>query len=161
MSDEFLPAFVARWSRIRERYEADPDEHGVKHLRLAKLWKHAGGLCHLCGRRVPHPFLELERITDRNAPTADHLVPALLGGARTGKNLRLAHRWCNGRRGSRELSRSLKRDIGAEARTTFYAKEANEQSTTRRRELRGLPGVVTDGGEGVPPLETRSLGNQE
>jgi hypothetical protein len=55
MSNGFLPAFLAKWKRMRDRYLADPGEHGVNHARLVKLWKRFGGRCHLCGGRVPHP----------------------------------------------------------------------------------------------------------
>jgi hypothetical protein len=85
MNDGFLPAFLARWTRMRERYLADPNDHGVKHARLVKLWKRFGGRCDLCGGRVPHPILELDWVTEDNAPTADHAKPRVEGG-RCGKN---------------------------------------------------------------------------
>ena len=90
MNDGFLPAFVARWTRMRERYLADPEEHGVKNTRLVKLWERFGGRCHLCGGRVPHPILELDAVDKDNAPTADHAKPRVAGG-KCGENLRLAH----------------------------------------------------------------------
>lgn len=34
MNDGFLPAFLAKWTRMRERYLADPNDHGIKHARL-------------------------------------------------------------------------------------------------------------------------------
>jgi hypothetical protein len=118
MNDTFLPAFVARWGRIRELYLANPDEHGAKHARLVKLWRRFGGRCHLCGGRVPHPILELDRVDGHNAPTADHAKPRAEGGG-CGKNLRLAHRWCNGRRGRRPLNRALRRLIRQEVAGRF------------------------------------------
>src|SRR5262249_41696267 len=118
MSDGFLPAFVARWTRMRERYLADPNDHGVKHTRLVKLWKRFGGRCDLCGGRVPHPILELDRVTEDNAPTADHAKPRAHGGG-SGKNLRLAHRWCNNRKGRLPLSRSLRRTTRKEVAGSF------------------------------------------
>ena len=118
MSDGFLPAFVARWTRMRERYLADPNDHGVRHARLVKLWKRFGGRCDLCGGRVPHPILELDRVNEDNAPTADHAKPQVEGG-KGGKNLRLAHRWCNNRKGRLPLNRSLRRIIRNEVAGRF------------------------------------------
>jgi hypothetical protein len=124
MSEPFLPAFIARWSKLRERYLANPEEHGVKHVRLAKLWRKFDGRCHLCGGHVPHPILELDQVTDDNAPTADHVTPRVDGGG-PGKNLKLAHRWCNGRRGRRPAHRPLKRVIRVEAMAKFGQTEAH------------------------------------
>ena len=118
MRDPFLPAFVAKWQRMRDRSLANPEEHGVKHARLVKLWRRFGGRCHLCGGRVPHPILDLDTLDDDNAPSADHATPQAEGGG-CGKNLRLAHRWCNVRRGRLPLCRSLRRTIRAEAAVRF------------------------------------------
>lgn len=118
MEAPFLPDFVAKWKRMRDRYLADPEEHGVKHARLVKLWRRFGGRCHLCGFRVPHPILDLDALDDDNAPTADHAKPRAEGGG-CGKNLRLAHRWCNVRRGRLPLCRPLRRAIRAEAAARF------------------------------------------
>ena len=118
MKDGFLPAFVARWTQLRERHLANPEEHGVKNARLVKLWKRFGGRCHLCGGRVPHPILELDRVDEDNAPTADHAKPRAEGGG-CGKNLRLAHRWCNNRKGRLPLNRSLRRIIRDEVAGRF------------------------------------------
>jgi hypothetical protein len=118
MNDGFLPAFIARWTQLRERYLADPNDHGVKRARLVRLWKRFGGRCDLCGGRVPHPILELDRVNGDNAPTADHAKPRSQGGG-CGKNLRLAHRWCNNRKGRLPLNRSLRRNIRAEVAGRF------------------------------------------
>jgi hypothetical protein len=103
---------------MRERYLADPKDHGVKHARLVKLWKRFGGRCDLCGGRVPHPILELDRVNEDNAPTADHAKARVEGGG-CGKNLRLAHRWCNNRKGRLPLNRSLRRMIRKEVAGRF------------------------------------------
>ena len=118
MNDGFLPAFVARWTRMRERYLADPEEHGVKNTRLVKLWERFGGRCHLCGGRVPHPILELNAVDKDNAPTADHAMPRIQGGG-CGENLRLAHHWCNSRKGRLPLTRGLRRRIREEVAERF------------------------------------------
>jgi 5-methylcytosine-specific restriction endonuclease McrA len=119
----FLLTFVAKWARIRDRYLADPIGHDVNHTRLVKLWKRSGGRCHLCGGHVPHPILELGSVNDDNAPSADHVTPRVEGG-RGGRNLRLAHRWCNGRRGRRPLDQSLRQEIKAEAAGRFCGASA-------------------------------------
>ncbi|MFO0954183.1 MAG: hypothetical protein U0835_24110 [Isosphaeraceae bacterium] len=118
MNDACLKDFVAKWTRMRERYLANPDEYGVKNARLVELWRRFDGRCHLCGGQVPHPILELERIDAHNAPTADHATPKVDGGGR-GNNLRLAHKWCNHRRGRLPLTSSLRRTIRAEASERF------------------------------------------
>jgi hypothetical protein len=82
MHEGFLPAFVARWTQLRGRYLADPEEHGVRNTRLVKLWKRFGGRCPLCGGHVPHPILELDQVGDDNAPTADHAKLRAEGGRR-------------------------------------------------------------------------------
>jgi hypothetical protein len=103
---------------MRERYLADPEEHGVRNTRLVKLWEQFGGRCHLCGGRVPHPILELDAVDEDNAPTADHAKLRAEGGG-GGQNLRLAHRWCNNRRGRRPLNRDLRRIIREEVAGRF------------------------------------------
>jgi 5-methylcytosine-specific restriction endonuclease McrA len=118
MNDGYLPAFVARWTRMRERYLADPEEHGVRNTRLVMLWERSRGRCHLCGGRVPHPILELDAVDKDNAPTADHVKPRVAGG-RCGENLRLAHRWCNRRKSRLPLTRGLRRRIQKEVAGRF------------------------------------------
>jgi len=50
------------------------------------------------------------RDRDRNqlAPTIDHLVPRYKGGTNDEVNLKLAHRYCNERKGHREVSAQLR-----------------------------------------------------
>jgi len=65
--------------------------------RLATVADRDGWRCWLCGgavdRDVPPSF--------PGAPSVDHVVPRARGGTGTAANLRLAHRRCNTRRGSR------------------------------------------------------------
>ena len=56
-----------------------------------------GGVCWLCSSDVD---LDVPR-TAPGAPTVDHVVPRAHGGTSDPANLRLAHRRCNGARGSR------------------------------------------------------------
>jgi hypothetical protein len=54
------------------------------------------GVCWICGGDVDLTVAP----TAPGAPTVDHVVPRALGGGNDPANLRLAHRRCNGRRGS-------------------------------------------------------------
>jgi hypothetical protein len=120
MSHPFLPDFVARWTQLQERYRANPGD--VVNTRLVRAWRRQGGLCHICGGRVPHPLFDLELVTAENAPTCDHARPRADGGGR-GKNLRLAHRFCNSRRGRAPLGKALRRAIRTEAAAIFGTME--------------------------------------
>lgn len=66
-------------------------------MSIEQLGKRDGWRCHLCPRRVnpalrsPHPL----------SATFDHLIPVADGGTDAPENLRLAHRTCNTRRGTR------------------------------------------------------------
>lgn len=66
-------------------------------MRLLDLVARSGGTCWLCGEQVD---LDGPR-TAPAAPTVDHVVPRAEGGTSDPVNLRLAHRRCNGARGSR------------------------------------------------------------
>jgi 5-methylcytosine-specific restriction endonuclease McrA len=84
--------------------------------RLYRIGDRDGWVCHLCGCRV--------RPKGRGylAPTIDHLVPRSLGGGGYDTNLRLAHRYCNSRRGNTPVPvRKIKLRWWAEppAATTF------------------------------------------
>lgn len=70
-----------------------------KTVRLRKLCERWGWTCHICGWPIPHEWEEHAP----NAPSADHLVPQLKGGTRTG-NILPAHQYCNSRRGDRETT---------------------------------------------------------
>lgn len=65
-------------------------------MQLARLAERDGWTCWLCGGTIdPH--------APANSPgraTIDHLVPRSRGGTTTPENLRLAHKRCNGQRGS-------------------------------------------------------------
>lgn len=53
--------------------------------------------CHLCGKRVNMALSGLDPL----GPTIDHLVPLSLGGDDDPRNVALAHRICNVKRGTR------------------------------------------------------------
>jgi hypothetical protein len=63
-----------------------------------EIYERDGWICQLCGKKVlkdrvvPHP----------KAPTLDHIIPIVDGGAHIRKNVQLAHFECNCKRGNRE-----------------------------------------------------------
>ena len=63
----------------------------------ARLIDRDGPLCWICGEQVD---LDVPP-TAPGAPTVDHVLPRARGGSNDPSNLRLAHRRCNGRRGSK------------------------------------------------------------
>lgn len=81
-------------------------------LKLLRVWRIDGGICHLCGYRVPEPFVEPWHSTEIRA-TLDHLVPASKGGGNGVENLRLAHSCCNNDRGVRRAMKPLKLELKA------------------------------------------------
>lgn len=66
------------------------------------LWKRDGNRCWLCGG-------VLGRLGDEGPwePTLDHIIPRSRDGSNAIENLRLAHKLCNGRRGSTHPDRSI------------------------------------------------------
>ena len=65
-------------------------------IQLARLWERDGGKCHLCGKNVP---MRTRRQDNPLAPSRDHITPQKHGGKDSPDNLRLAHAYCNSRRG--------------------------------------------------------------
>lgn len=78
--------------RRRRKGRAPPQLGG----RLGRVYVADKGICHLCHMPVP---ADAPPNTDQ-APTVDHLVPTTFGGTDDERNLRLAHRLCNNRRGA-------------------------------------------------------------
>ncbi|MGN6089626.1 MAG: HNH endonuclease [Actinomycetes bacterium] len=66
-------------------------------MRADALARRDGWRCWICGGELDRTVAA----TDPTAPTIDHVLPRALGGSSEPSNLRLAHRRCNGRRGSR------------------------------------------------------------
>lgn len=73
----------------------------IKAKRLRRVYERDKGICHLCGRPVPHPN-ESEVPAGRTA-SSDHIIPRGHGGTDRLVNLRLAHELCNNLRGDRFL----------------------------------------------------------
>lgn len=70
---------------------------GIVRRQVRALRRRDGDDCWLC--KMPIDFT----ITSRDDPwhwSRDHFIPRSLGGSSALENLRLAHRWCNSRRGS-------------------------------------------------------------
>ncbi|MDP9396578.1 MAG: HNH endonuclease [Actinomycetota bacterium] len=66
-------------------------------MTLDQLGERDGWRCWICGGDV-------DRAAPRSgpgSPSIDHVLPRARGGTSERGNLRLAHRWCNGQRGSR------------------------------------------------------------
>lgn len=63
-------------------------------ISIEELYERDRGMCGICGNRVTRRQL-LRGLANR-----DHIVPASLGGTNNRGNLRLAHVWCNIRRGN-------------------------------------------------------------
>jgi 5-methylcytosine-specific restriction endonuclease McrA len=67
--------------------------------RVLKLAERDKWICHLCGKPV-----DPDMLVGNGRATADHLHPRSLGGSNALRNLALAHKGCNNRRGNRPLS---------------------------------------------------------
>lgn len=70
--------------------------HGYKgeKISILYLYKRDGGICQLCGKKVPERLLGKSQ-THPDSPTIDHIIPTSLGGTHTKNNVQLAHRRCN------------------------------------------------------------------
>lgn len=67
--------------------------------KVPRLRARDGDCCHLCGG-----VIDFDRVwPDQLSATVDHLVPRRDGGGNELANLRLAHHWCNRRRGHRPV----------------------------------------------------------
>ncbi|GAC1329476.1 MAG: hypothetical protein NVSMB13_17110 [Mycobacteriales bacterium] len=66
-------------------------------MTAAQVARRDGWTCWICAGEVD----QHAPVTSPVAPSVDHVVPRARGGSNEPANLRLAHRGCNGRRGSR------------------------------------------------------------
>lgn len=86
---------------LRRRRQADrnarrrAEKWGVRavDIRFEDIAERDGQLCYLCGKEV-----------SVHEASFEHVVPLCEGGSHTPENVRLAHRLCNSRKGSRRLS---------------------------------------------------------
>lgn len=58
-----------------------------------------GNLCHICGL-----VMSFTRTGDDYCASIDHVIPVSHNGTSHLRNLLLAHRWCNARRGNRSIN---------------------------------------------------------
>lgn len=97
---------------------------------LQALWHEHNGKCWLCGECVdfPHDHEDRESIRAKHwIASVDHVLPRSQGGIRPG-NIRLAHRWCNSFRGTREVTEELKQEIRAERTAKIRRVRAHRKS---------------------------------
>jgi len=80
---------AARRARIKGSAETE-------FIDRAEIYERDGGRCHIC-----------ERFVWDGDFTLDHLIPLSKGGEHTALNVRLAHRWCNSKRGAGRLPAQL------------------------------------------------------
>lgn len=73
-----------------------------KTISLRKLYERDNGVCWLCGEHCNYDA----GTNDNDYPSIDHVVPIAMGGKDEWKNIRLAHRYCNSIRWSKELVES-------------------------------------------------------
>lgn len=79
--------------------------------------------CDICGQKVDKSLPPGRP----GSPEVDEIIPVSRGGSPYDlSNLRLAHRWCNVRRGNRSLDWA-RRVIGPEARGEREKQQKNEQ----------------------------------
>lgn len=87
-----------RRRRAREHNaQVDPD------ITLAEVYNRDNGVCYLCGDGCKwDDYTERSgvRITGRLYPSIDHIVPLSKGGKHSWDNVRLAHHWCNAKKGT-------------------------------------------------------------
>ena len=68
-------------------------------LKLIKIWEHDKGICYICEEKVLKPGIGSSN--QRDSPTIDHVIPRSKGGTNQIFNLRLSHKRCNIRKGSK------------------------------------------------------------
>jgi len=67
--------------------------------RTYSVWKQCGGICHICGEKVPNPVNEWHLLNHSNYPSRDHVIPKSKGGKNLNNNIKLAHAKCNNKKG--------------------------------------------------------------
>lgn len=94
---------VRRWSKrnpkrraaLETQREARKKTTATEPIDREKVFQRENGLCYLCGRKVAFKRFELE-----------HVVPLSKNGSHTYDNVRVAHKTCNLRKGTRLLVES-------------------------------------------------------
>ena len=71
---------------------------------LAEIFNRDGGRCYLCGGICDFTATKIingKKVTTGTYPTIDHIVPLSAKGGNDKSNLRIAHKSCNARKGSK------------------------------------------------------------
>lgn len=79
-----------------------------KTITLQKLYSRDGGVCWICGCECDWNDYRIgehgNKIAGNSYPSIDHFIPLAVGGNHTWDNVRLAHRRCNSKRGTKAVS---------------------------------------------------------
>lgn len=86
--------FAAYAQERRARVRSAPK---VERIDRNAIYDRDRGICHICGKHVPRKLM-----------TLDHLIPLSKGGEHTARNLAVAHRSCNSKRGAGWLPAQLR-----------------------------------------------------
>lgn len=83
-------------------------ENTLENVSLEELYKRDAGACHICGGQCRYDDYTVVGdvfIAGNYYPSIDHIIPLAKGGEHSYDNVRLAHRICNARRGTKELTK--------------------------------------------------------
>ena len=90
--------------RCQEAKEHKDNSRYRYKIDLMILYKRDNGLCHICGEKCDWSDLSVNNegytIYGNRYPTRDHIKPKSLGGEHTYENIKLAHLWCNSKKGN-------------------------------------------------------------
>lgn len=84
------------------------DGNTLENVSLADIYKRDAGICHICGGQCSYDDYTVVGdvfIAGNYYPSIDHIIPLARGGVHSYDNVRLAHRICNARRGTKELTK--------------------------------------------------------
>ena len=84
------------------------DGNTIENVSLEDLYKRDAGICHICGGQCRYDDYTVVGdvfIAGNYYPSIDHIIPLAKGGEHSYDNVRLAHRICNARRGTKELTK--------------------------------------------------------
>lgn len=97
----------AQWSlsEVKRRSRLQKVKHDSD-LTLEKLYERDKGICHLCGGLCDwndYHIINGQKQADNQYPSIDHLIVVSKGGTHTWDNVKLAHRICNTKRGTKPI----------------------------------------------------------
>lgn len=109
-------------------------------MTVEELARRDGWHCWVCGGEVDRSVPP----TAPGAPTVDHVLPRARGGRSDAANLRLAHRRCNGRRGSALPELSWPADVAVSAPAPLWPVVQRRLRRPGEWEVVGLLGTERD-----------------